>query len=136
MTDVQIHHILTTLLHTSLELHTLAAQAALTIKDYTSLTVLCNSVSRNSRRFEDSLETSFVAMSYLMQSKMDESVRYGISTLIKLDVIISESTSQDTIVRQLYQTKAMLQAMSDETILSKQIMTDFKSIMALKFLTR
>ena len=59
-------------------------------------------------------------MSYLMQSKMDESVRYGISTLIKLDVIISESTSQDTIVRQLYQTKAMLQAMSDETILSKQ----------------
>ena len=75
-------------------------------------------------------------MSYLMQSKMDESVRYGISTLIKLDVIISESTSQDTIVRQLYQTKAMLQAMSDETILSKQIMTDFKSIMALKFLTR
>lgn len=123
-------------MHTSLELHTLAAQAALTIKDYTSLTVLCNSVSRNSRRFEDSLETSFVAMSYLMQSKMDESVRYGISTLIKLDVIISESTSQDTIVRQLYQTKAMLQAMSDETILSKQIMTDFKSIMALKFLTR
>ena len=67
---------------------------------------------------------------------MDESVRYGISTLIKLDVIISESTSQDTIVRQLYQTKAMLQETSDETILSKQIMTDFKSIMALKFLTR
>jgi len=120
----------------SLELHNLAAKCSLTIKDYTKLTIICNTVWRNAKGFEDKLEISLITMTYLIHSKVSESVRYGIATLRKIDVIISESTSQDDILEQLSQTKAMLDEVSDNTILSKQTLSEYKSLMAMSFLAR
>ena len=75
-------------------------------------------------------------MSFLIHSKIAESVGYGIASLRKIGVIISESTSQDDILEKLSQTKAMLHEVSDDTILSKQTMSEYKSLTAMGFLAR
>jgi predicted ATPase len=118
----------------SLELFSLAAKCALAIKNVTSLVMLCDTIVRKGRTFEDTLDTSLVTMTFLANSKIFESVVYGISTLSQLGVFISELPSRDDILQQLSQTHQILDEMPGETILNHCIMTDRKQIMAMKIL--
>eukprot|EP00804_Cyclotella_cryptica_P019507 CCRYP_006660-RA/>CCRYP_006660-RA protein AED:0.11 eAED:0.11 QI:0/0/0/1/1/0.5/2/0/852 len=120
----------------SLDLFNLAAKCALAIKNIKSLTPICVEVSRNARNFEDTLHTAFIAMSALTHSMISESVTYGISILSKLDVDIPSSTPREDARWLILQTQSMLSDISDETLLSYRVMTDYRKVMAMKFLAK
>ncbi|KAL3804135.1 hypothetical protein HJC23_013654 [Cyclotella cryptica] len=118
----------------SLDLFNLAAKCALTIKNLTSLTMICDQILRNARNPDDMLNASFISMSALTYSKVSEAVHYGLTVLRQLNIDIPDSISQENTMRLIFQTKSKLNEISDEMILNYQIMSDFKKVMAMKFL--
>ena len=120
----------------TLELFQLAAKCALAINDFTSLTYLCNSVSQRARNFDDTLGTSLVVMTSLIHSKISESVGYGIAILLKLGVCIPEYPQRDYTLNKLNETRVILNKLPNESILSYPVISDYKKVMAMKFLAR
>ncbi|KAL7481155.1 hypothetical protein ACHAW6_006837, partial [Cyclotella cf. meneghiniana] len=120
----------------SLELFNLAAKCALAIGDLTSVTMICDEVSRKSRNFDDTLNSSFVLMSALTHSKISEAVKFGLKVLSLLDVDIPRSTSREDTLKLIIQTQSTLHGISDEVLLSYHLFTDYKKAMALKFLAK
>jgi predicted ATPase len=121
----------------SLELFNLAAKCALTVKDLTSLTLICDEVLINARNLEDTLDISFIVMSSLTHSMISESVEFGLQVLsTQLDVDIPRSASREDTLKLIIQTKSMLHEISEETLLSYHVVTDVKKVMALKFLAK
>ncbi|KAL3778655.1 hypothetical protein HJC23_008639 [Cyclotella cryptica] len=120
----------------SLELFNLAAKCALAIKDLTSLTMICDELSRNARKCEDTLNSSFVLMSALTHSRISESVQFGFRVLSQLGVHIPNSSSRDETMKLISQTKSSLDGISLETLLNYRILTDYKKDMAMKFLAK
>ena len=118
----------------SLELFNLAAKCALTIKNLASLTMICDQILRNARNSDDMLNASFISMSALTYSKVSESVQYGFTVLRQLNIDIPDSASQESTMRLIFQTKSSLSEIADETILSYHSMSDFRKVMAMKFL--
>eukprot|EP00804_Cyclotella_cryptica_P021186 CCRYP_001485-RA/>CCRYP_001485-RA protein AED:0.02 eAED:0.02 QI:1/1/1/1/1/1/2/1352/1114 len=118
----------------SLDLFNLAAKCALTIKNLTSLTMICYQILRNARNPDDMLNASFISMSALTYSKVSEAVHYGFTVLRQLNIDIPGCISQENTTRLIFQTKSQLDDISDETILNYQTMSDFKKVMAMKFL--
>ena len=110
--------------------------SSIAIKDMNSVAMLCDSVARYSLTFEDSLEASFVTMTSLVHSKISYSVAYAISTLIKLGVSIQQLPPREIILQQINGTQLMHSQMSDEAILNFCIMSDYKKVMAMRFLAR
>ncbi|KAL7479423.1 hypothetical protein ACHAW6_005158, partial [Cyclotella cf. meneghiniana] len=120
----------------SLELFNLAAKCALAIIDLTSLTMICDEVSRNAHNFEDTLNTSFVLMTALTHSRITESVELGFRVLSNLGVDIPSSLSQGDSLNLIIQTQSTLLEISDEDFLSYRVLTDYKKVMAIKFLAK
>eukprot|EP00804_Cyclotella_cryptica_P024001 CCRYP_020052-RC/>CCRYP_020052-RC protein AED:0.10 eAED:0.10 QI:2066/1/1/1/1/0.5/4/344/538 len=120
----------------SLELFNLAAKCALAIKDLTSLTKICAEVSANARNFEDTLYSSFISMSALTHSKIQQSVTYGFQVLSELGVAIPKSSSREETMKLILRTQSMLNGITDETLLCYHILSDYKKVMAIKFLAK
>ncbi|KAL7481036.1 hypothetical protein ACHAW6_006712, partial [Cyclotella cf. meneghiniana] len=120
----------------SLEMFHLAAKCALAIKDLTSLTIICDEVSRNARNFEDTLNNSFVLMSALAHSKILESVQFGLQVLSQLGVDIPSSSTRKDTLKLIIQTQSMLRGISSETFLQYHVLSDFKKVMTMKFLSK
>eukprot|EP00804_Cyclotella_cryptica_P005299 CCRYP_015795-RD/>CCRYP_015795-RD protein AED:0.06 eAED:0.06 QI:0/1/0.8/1/0.75/0.6/5/465/1505 len=120
----------------SLELFHLAAKSAVAIKNITSLNIICDEVSKNARCFGDTLNTSFVLMSALTHSWVEESIELGMTTLAQLDVDIPNSPSREDTLQLISQTQSMLEGIPDETLVSYHIMSDHKMLMAMKFLAK
>eukprot|EP00804_Cyclotella_cryptica_P022585 CCRYP_009474-RA/>CCRYP_009474-RA protein AED:0.24 eAED:0.24 QI:567/1/1/1/0.66/0.75/4/82/613 len=121
----------------SLELFNLAAKCALATKDLSSLTMICDEVSRNAHNVEDALNCSFISMSALTHSRISESVEYGLRILSsQLDVYIPNSPSREDTLQLIMQTQARLSGISEETLLSYHMLSDCRKIMVLKFLAK
>lgn len=120
----------------SLELFNLAAKCALAIDDLTSLTMLCDEVSRNARISEDTLNTSFILMSALTHSRIFEAVEFGLQVLSQLGVYIPNSPSREETLNLIVQTQSTLNVISDETLLSYFVSSDHKTVMTMKFLAK
>eukprot|EP00804_Cyclotella_cryptica_P007107 CCRYP_014514-RA/>CCRYP_014514-RA protein AED:0.02 eAED:0.01 QI:0/1/0.8/1/1/1/5/397/1398 len=121
----------------SLELFNLAAKCALTIKDLTSLTVICDEVLINARNSDDTLNVSFILMSALTHSMVSESVEFGFHVLSnELGVDIHSSTSREDTLNLITQTQSTLNGFTEETLLSYQVLTNYNMVMALKFLAK
>jgi hypothetical protein len=120
----------------SLELFNLAAKCALTILDRTSLTMICDEVSRNARNFKDTLNTSFILMSALTHSSIFESVEFGFQVLSQLGVSIPHSASREDSLQLINQIQSRLDRIEVETLLSYHALSDSNTIMAIKFLAK
>lgn len=121
----------------SLELFNLAAKCALAIKDLTSLTIICDEVSRNARTLEDALNCSLISMSALTHSRISESVEYGLRILSsQLDVHIPNTASREDTLQLIMQTQSKLSGISEDTLLRYHVLSDYKTIMVLKFLAK
>ena len=120
----------------TLELFTLAARCALAVNDIARLTTICNSVSQHARNLDDMLDTSLTLMIPLVHQSLHGSVDYGISILLKLGIHIPESPNQVDILNEMSATRMMLSQLSNEMISSYSIMSEYKHIMAMKFLAK
>eukprot|EP00804_Cyclotella_cryptica_P024015 CCRYP_020056-RA/>CCRYP_020056-RA protein AED:0.21 eAED:0.21 QI:0/1/0.88/1/0.37/0.33/9/2200/1156 len=120
----------------SLELFNLAAKCALAIEDLTSLTMICVEVSRNARNSEETLSSSLTLMSALTHSRISESVQFGFQVLSKLGVDIPHSSSREQTLKLISQTQSTLDGISDSTLLSYHTLSDYKKVMAMKFLAK
>lgn len=120
----------------SLELFNLAAKCALAIEDHTSLTMICDEVSRNARNSTDTLSSSFTLMSALIHSRILESVEFGFRELSQLGVEIPCSISREVTRTLIMETKSMLDGISDDTLLNYHLLSDYKKVMAIKFLAK
>lgn len=121
----------------SLELYNLAAKCALTIKDLTSLSVICHEVQINARDSEDTYLTSFITFCALTYSMISESVEFGLQVLSEqLGIYIPRSISREDTLDLIAQTQSMLNTISEETLLNYHVVTDFKKVMAMKFLAK
>ncbi|KAL7484284.1 hypothetical protein ACHAW6_009928, partial [Cyclotella cf. meneghiniana] len=120
----------------SLELFNLAAKCALAIEDHTSLTMICDEVSRNARNSTDALSSSFTLMSALIHSRILESVEFGFRELSQLGVEIPCSISREVTRTLIMETKSMLDGISDDTLLNYHLLSDYKKVMAIKFLAK
>jgi predicted ATPase len=117
----------------SLELYNLAAKCALAIKDTSSLTILCDAVSKNARAIDDRLETSFLTMTALAHTNIPNSVLFGLNMLSLLGVELpASSPSRENTVAELRQTQHMLNDITDETLLSYHVLT----MMTMKLLAK
>jgi predicted ATPase len=120
----------------SLELFNLAAKCALTIKKLTRLDIICHQLLRNARSFEDTLNISFISASALAYSKIHDSVQCCLTVLSQLGIGIPDSASRDDTLNLIYQTQSMLSIIADDSLLNYRLMTDFKKVMAMKFLAK
>eukprot|EP00804_Cyclotella_cryptica_P002686 CCRYP_009601-RA/>CCRYP_009601-RA protein AED:0.04 eAED:0.04 QI:400/1/1/1/0.8/0.66/6/302/1357 len=120
----------------SLELFNLAAKCALAIEDHSSLTMICDEVSRNARNYNDTLSSSFTFMSELVHSRISESVEFGFKELSRLGVDIPSSVSRENTLKLILETKSMLDEISDDTLLNYRVLSDYKEVMAIKFLAK
>jgi predicted ATPase len=122
----------------SLELYNLAAKCALALQDTSNMTMLCSSISKNSRDPNDSLDASFLTMTALSHTNLLQSVDYGFSLLAQLGAGLNmrKLPSREDTVKQIRQTQTMLNNITDETILNYHISTDYKKIMAMKLLAK
>ena len=120
----------------TLKLFQLAARCALAINDFTSLTNLCSVVSQRARNFDDTLDTSLIMMTSLNHSKVSESVGYGTSILLKLGVCLPQFPQRDDTLKRLDETRIELNRVPDEVILGFPIISDYKKVMAMKFMAR
>jgi predicted ATPase len=120
----------------SLELYNLAAKCALSIKEFSTMTTLCSSISVRSRTPEDALDSSFLIMTAMSHTNLLQSLDYALNMLMQLGVVLPSSSSRNDALNEIHQTQTMLNAISDETILNYHISTDYKKIMAMKLLSK
>eukprot|EP00804_Cyclotella_cryptica_P029852 CCRYP_010780-RC/>CCRYP_010780-RC protein AED:0.08 eAED:0.08 QI:0/0.8/0.66/1/0.8/0.66/6/45/1317 len=120
----------------SLELFNLAAKCALAIEDHSSLTMICDEVSRNARNYKDTLSSSFTHMSALIHSRISDSLEFGFKELSRLGVDIPSSVSRDDTLKLITETKSMLDGFTDDTLLNYHVLSDYKKVMAIKFLAK
>jgi len=99
--------------------------------------LICDEVLLNSRNVDDGLNTSFTILCALTHSKVFESVEYGFQVLsVQLGVDIPRSASQENTLKLIIQTQAMLDEISDDTLLNYPVSTDNKKNIAMKFLVK
>lgn len=120
----------------SLELHNFAAKCALAIKDMTSLSIICDAVSKNARNLDDALGISFVKMCSLSHTNLLQSVNYGFTLLAQLDLDIPASSYENDTLNHINQAKTMLSKIDDEALLNYHVCTDCKKVMAMKILAK
>jgi predicted ATPase len=121
----------------SLELYELACKAALAIGNIQALSILSSEIMQNARTFEDKLTTHYIIMSSLFcASKVAEAVDKGLAMLSELHEGIPSDPSKELLLQRIKQTQLCIRGISENDILNRPIMTDFKMLMAMKFLSR
>jgi predicted ATPase len=121
----------------SIDLYELAIRSASNAGKTQALNVLSDEVLQNARTFEDKLTTHYVIMSSLFRAnKVSEAVEKGLAIVSQLGEGIPINPSNDLLRKRLQQTQLQMIGVSEEDFLNYSIMTDFKRMMAMKFLAR
>ncbi|KAL7490060.1 hypothetical protein ACHAW6_015800 [Cyclotella cf. meneghiniana] len=121
----------------SLELFDLASKSALATGNIQSLRILVDEVFRNSRSFEDQLNTHFVIISSLAYtSKITEAMEKGNTILSRLGEVIPNNPSKEALDEYIQQTQSLIRGVSENDILSLRLVTDKSKLAAMKFLAQ
>jgi predicted ATPase len=121
----------------SLDLYELAIRSAFSAFNIQALNVLSDEVLQNARTFEDKLATHYVIMLSLFRAgKFSEAVEKGFAVVSQLGEGIPSNPSNDLLRKRIQQTQLQMIGVSGEDFLNYPVMTDFKRLMAIKFLAR
>lgn len=121
----------------SLKIYEFACQSALATGNIRSLNALLEEVLKNAKCLEDKLNAHYFRISALVNSSnILEAIEMGLGVTSKLGEHISSNPSQGDVDKNIQRTKSILHGMSDDDILSHQIMVREKNIMLMKILAR
>jgi predicted ATPase len=121
----------------SIDLYELAIQSASAAGYIQALNILSDEVLQNARTFEDKLATHYAIMSSLLcAGKISEAVQKGLAIVSQLGEGIPINPSKDLLRKRIQQTQLQMRGLSEEDFLNYSIMTEFKKLMAMKFLAR
>jgi predicted ATPase len=119
----------------SLEIYELSCKTAFASGEIQALNILSADVLQNARTFEDKLATHHVIMSSLFcASKVLEAIEKGLALVSQLGEDIPINPSIDSLTQRIQQTQLHIRGIPEEDFLNYPIMTDYKMLMAMKFL--
>jgi hypothetical protein len=123
--------------HLSIDLYELAIRSASNAGNIQAMNTLSEEVLQNARIYEDKLTTFYVNMLSLFRAgKVLEAVEKGLAIVSQLGEGIPINPSNDLLRKRIQQTQLQMIGMSEEAFLNYPVMTDFKRMMAMKFLAR
>jgi predicted ATPase len=121
----------------SLELFEYAVKCSLVLGDHVRLTALSLRLFKHARCLEDRFNTLLLVMSSLAYaSKISQSVKAGMSILVKLDQKLPTASTREDIICHIKRTQKLLSTISDVDLINGNKMTDTRHDMAMKCLSK
>jgi predicted ATPase len=115
----------------------LSCKAALAARNIQALNILSEEVLQNARTYEDKLTTHYVIMSSLVRAgKVPEAVENGLAVVSQLGESIPMNPPPEVLYHNIQQTQSLIQGISQDDILKYPIMTDYRKLMTMSFLSR
>jgi predicted ATPase len=119
----------------SLELHELAAKAALAAGNIESMGLFSETILKHAKCFADEWNIHLIVIMSLMHIRnINEALEMGLGILTRLGEDISRDATEDDFVDQVKRTQAMLAGVSEDTLMGYEPMKDKKKRAAMKFL--
>jgi len=121
----------------SLELYNGAAECALSIGEMETLSILSEQIMRSAKCVEDKLIIFDITIRLLLyRSDVVAAVGCAKDALRNLGEEFPEDVTPDVLIHFIEETKELLDGMANEELINLKLMTDTKTIMAMKYLAR